>query len=143
MRPTPLRKILVETALRWQDRYGVAPAITSALSEVDAARLVGVPAVAYCRQMRDRTAVSRGCDFTWRDKRYQVKANRPSGKPGSTVTLVPKPKNYDWDFLVWILYNQDYSIAGAWIWPRAKFRARFEHVKRLSPEHYSRGRPLV
>ena len=60
--------------------------------------------------MQDRTAVAKGLDFEWSGCRYQVKANRPSGKPGSRVTLVPKPKNYDWDRLIWILYNVDYEI---------------------------------
>lgn len=48
-----------------------------------------------------RTAVSRGADFTFEKTRYQVKANRPSDKPGSFVTKVAKATNYEWDKLVW------------------------------------------
>jgi hypothetical protein len=102
-----LRDRLVAVSLEWQRRYGVAPSITTSISELDAARLVGMPDEDYSRFMQDKTAVAKGLDFEWSGCRYQVKANRPSGKPGSKVTLVPKPKNYDWDRLIWILYNVD------------------------------------
>jgi hypothetical protein len=98
-----LRDRLVAVALEWQSRYGVAPSITAPISELDAsitapiseldaARLVGMPEEAYSRFMQDKTAVAKGLDFEWSGNRYQVKANRPSGKPGSKVTLVPKPR---------------------------------------------------
>jgi len=100
-----LRQRLVSTALEWQHEYGVAPAITSVLSEYDAAVLVGCSEDGYSCYMKDKTAVSRGVDFVHDGTRYQVKANRPSGKRGSSVTLVAKAKNYDWDVLIWILYT--------------------------------------
>ena len=37
-----LRDKLVETALEWQKKFGVAPQITSTLSEFDAAILIGM-----------------------------------------------------------------------------------------------------
>lgn len=37
-----LRDILVDVALQWQAIFGVAPSITSSISEYDAAMLVGV-----------------------------------------------------------------------------------------------------
>jgi hypothetical protein len=77
-----IRQQLVSVALEWQKRFGVAPAITSALSGYDAAILVGCPEEDYSRFMQNRTAVSKGADFVYNGKRYQVKANRPSGKPG-------------------------------------------------------------
>ena len=51
-----------------------------------------------------RTAVTRGTDFCCNGLRYQIKACRPSGKPGSFITWVPKATNYEWDRLVWLLY---------------------------------------
>jgi hypothetical protein len=51
-----------------------------------------MPEEAYSRFMQDKTAVAKGLDSEWSGYRYQVKANRPSGKPGSRVTLVPKPR---------------------------------------------------
>ncbi|MDQ5857016.1 MAG: hypothetical protein M3542_01885 [Acidobacteriota bacterium] len=92
--------------------------------------------------MRTRTAVSRGYDFVFRDKRYQVKANRPSGKPGSFVTLVGKPKNYDWDVLIWILYDSAYRIQEAWLWDAAAYRERFEARSRISPNDMRGGLAL-
>jgi hypothetical protein len=87
-----LRDRLVAVALEWQRRYGVAPAIATPISELDAARLVGMPDENYTQFMQDKTAVAKGLDSEWSGYRYQVKANRPSGKPGSRVTLVPKPR---------------------------------------------------
>jgi hypothetical protein len=109
-----LRSRLVEIALRWQNCFGVAPQITSAISELDAAqKLKGMPEEDYCADCRKRTSVTKGYDFRFRDLRYQVKANRPSGKPGSPVTLVAKAHNYDWDKLIWILYDRNYEIQEA------------------------------
>ena len=109
-----LRDKLVETALQWQECFGVAPSITSAVSEYDAAMLVGMTEKEYSEYMQDKTAVSKGADFIFKGIRYQVKANRPSGKKGSFVTMVPKASNYEWDKLIWILYNKNYVIQEAW-----------------------------
>ena len=59
----------------------------------DAAMLVGMSEKEYSDYMRDKTAVAKGTDFVYRNIRYQVKANRPSGKKGSFVTMVPKASN--------------------------------------------------
>ncbi|MGC9969960.1 MAG: hypothetical protein ABSE56_05160 [Bryobacteraceae bacterium] len=142
-RAAELRSRLVEVALSWQERFGVAPAITSALSELDAALLVGMSEDEYCSDCNSRTAVTRGCDFTHRGCRYQVKANRPSGRPGSFVTLVGKANNYDWDKLIWILYDRGYTIQEAWEWHVGEYRRRFETVGRLSPTHMRLGRRLL
>lgn len=74
-----LRERLVRIALDWQVKYGVAPSITLTLSEYDAARLIGCSDDEYSMQGQDRTAVSKGYDFEFQGKHYQVKANRPSG----------------------------------------------------------------
>jgi len=137
-----LRARLVEVALRWQERFGVAPAVTGALSEFDAALLVGMSEDEYCSDCASRTAVTRGCDFTHRECRYQVKANRPSGQRGSFVTLVGKANNYEWDKLVWILYDRGYAIQEAWEWDVDDYRRCFETVGRLSPGHMRQGRCL-
>lgn len=138
-----LRSRLVATALEWQAAFGVAPAITSVLSEFDAAGLVGCPLGTYCEGASVRTAVSKGHDFTCNGVRYQVKANRPSGKPGSPVTLVAKASNYDWDRLIWILYDPPYQIVEAWEWTVAEYRVQFDVIGRLSPRHMRGGRRLA
>ena len=100
-----LRNTLVETCLAWQKSFGVSPHVTSAISELDAARLVGLSSRQYSLACKGRTAVSAGYDFKYGKNRYQMKANRPSGAKGSKVTRVGKPKNLNWDILIWILYN--------------------------------------
>lgn len=144
--PSPeqsLRDRLVTTALAWERRYSVAPAITSALSEYDAARLIGHDDESFSLDCVGRTAVSRGCDFTHAGLRYQIKANRPSGKQGSFVTLVSKASNYEWDRLIWILYDRDYQLQEAWEWDVGDYRLAFDAKARLSPADMRRGRTLL
>ena len=133
---------LVEIALQWQERYGVAPSITSTISEYDAAMLVGMSENEYSAYMKDKTAVNKGSDFVFNNTRYQVKANRPSGKKGSFVTMVPKAANYEWDRLIWILYDKNYVIQEAWEWGVEEYKDAFDAIKRLSPDHYRKGRCL-
>ena len=137
-----LRTQLVASVLEWERRYAVAPSATSAVSEFDAALLVGHSPESFARQAQGRTAVSRGTDFDLGGVGYQVKANRPSGKPGSRVTLVAKATNYEWHRLIWILYNPRFEIEEAWIWDVESYRREFDAVKRLSPEHMRRGTRL-
>ncbi len=138
-----IRFKLVDVSLDWQDAFGVAPQITSQLSELDAAMLIGMPIQEYSEFMQDKTAVSKGSDFVYKNVRYQVKANRPSGKKGSRVTKVPIANNYNWDVLIWILYNKAYEIQEAWSWEVSKYRIEFEGTKRLSPDDYRKGKRLV
>lgn len=137
-----LRDTLVETALAWEKMYGNAPAITSVLSEFDAAMMIGLTPEQYSATMQGATTVQRGFDFRFNGSRYQVKANRPSGKPGSFVTIVPKASNYDWDYLIWILYNPRYEIEEAWLWNVNDYISAFDQIKRLSPAHYRKGQRL-
>ena len=138
-----LRHELVKLSLKWQKLYGVAPQITTVISEYDVAMLLGMPEEEYSFYMQDKTAVSKGCDFEYNGKRYQIKANRPSGKPGSKVTIVAKASNYDWDYLIWVLYNKEYIMQEAWIWEREEYIKEFDTKKRISPDDYRRGTKLV
>ena len=137
-----LRDKLVKIALQWQERFGVAPSITSTISEYDAAMLVGMSENEYSEYMKDKTAVNKGSDFVFKNIRYQVKANRPSGKIGSFVTMVPKATNYEWDRLIWILYDKNYVIQEAWEWGVEEYKDAFDAIKRLSPDYYRKGRCL-
>jgi|SRR5712692_3988246 len=134
-----LRQQLVDAALAWEQAFCNAPAITSALSELDAALLIGMTHEQYCAAVQGTTAVSKGADFAFDGVRYQVKANRPSGKPGSFVTKVPKASNYE---LIWILYNRRYEIQEAWLWEVRAYKEAFDALARLSPDHYRKGIPL-
>src|SRR5207244_12966830 len=82
-----------------------------------------------------RTAVTRGTDFCCNGLRYQIKACRPSGKPGSFIAWVPKATNYEWDRLVWLLYDREFQLLEAWKWCVAAFPTSFDTIKRLSPAH--------
>lgn len=137
-----LRERLVQSALAWQHAFSNAPAITSALSEYDAAMRLGMTPDEYSASMQGVTAVQEGYDFRFKGKRYQVKANRPSGKPGSRVTLVAKARNYKWDYLVWVLYNCQYEVQEVWLWERSKYEELFHAKKRLSPKDYRQGTQL-
>lgn len=137
-----LRSALVTVVLEWERRYGVAPAITSAISEYDAARLVGHSAESFGLDCTGRTAVTRGTDFRHKNVRYQLKASRPSGKPGSFVTLVSKAKNFEWDRLIWLLYDREFRIQEAWEWAANDYQKQFRDAARLSPKHMRRGRSL-
>ena len=104
--------------------------------------LVGLTEAEYSAAMSRATAVQKGYDFSYGGKRYQIKGNRPSGKPGSFVTWVPKATNYDWDCLVWVLYNRQYIIQEAWLWEVEAYQTAFHTVTRLSPAHHRGGRRL-
>ena len=137
-----LRERLVEIALEWQEKFGVAPNITNTISEYDAAMLVGMSEEQYSDFMQDMTAVNKGFDFIFNGIRYQIKACRPSGKPGSKVTKVPNVRNYDFDKYIWILYNKEYEIQEAWEWDVKDFKTTFKIGKRISPEEIRSGKHL-
>jgi len=140
-----LRQNLIDLALEWERRYGVAPSVVSAISEYDAAtRLVGMSDIEYSRYMQEqnRTAVSSGHDFFYKNIRYQIKAHRPSGKPGSKITNVGKVRNYGWDILIWIRYNKEYKIEEAWSWEREGYIEVFGSAKRISPADMRKGRRI-
>lgn len=138
-----LRAGLVDATLAWERAYGNAPLVTTVLSEYDAAILVGHTDAEYADSMRGVTTVQKGFDFVFKGRRYQVKGNRPSGKPGSTVTWVPKATNYEWDFLVWILYDPRFVIQEAWQWEVEAYKKAFYEIKRLSPSHMRNGVNLL
>ena len=104
--------------------------------------LVGMSENEYSDYMKDKTAVNKGSDFVFTNIRYQVKANRPSGKKGSFVTKVPKATNYEWDRLIWILYDKNFVMQEAWEWEVKDYKLAFDNIKRLSPDHYRKGRCL-
>lgn len=147
MMNNPLRDKLVSITLEWEKRYGVAPRTTDAISKYDAAMLVGFLEPEYSRFMQGKTAVAKGSNFQYGGVRYQVKANRPSGKPGSRVTLVANAaktaRKYEWDRLIWILYDKNYEMQEAWQWDVEPYKQTFSENQRLSPDHYRKGVKLL
>ncbi|WP_197044229.1 MULTISPECIES: hypothetical protein [unclassified Rhizobium] len=118
----------------------MAPSIMSAISGYDAAvTLLGMSEKEYGASVKLATAAGGGFDFQFKGQRFQIKANRPSDKRGSAVTVVPKVRNYDWDQLIWILYSRDYEILEAWKWPREAYQREIQPLPRVSPNHMRRG----
>jgi hypothetical protein len=138
-----LRDLLVKVSLEWEKRFGVAPRVTCDIAEFDAARLVGASLRLGNGRCSADTAVTNGVDFRKGSEHYQVKSNRPSGKPGSKVTLVGKATNYNWNKLVWILYDKFYNIEDAREFNCDKYKLFFESKKRLSPDDMSLGTKLT
>lgn len=138
-----LRERLVNVALEWERAFGNAPAITSAVSEFDAAMLLGMSTSDYSAAMKGSTSVQRGFDFRFGGLRIQVKGTRPSGKPGSAITKVPGVRNFDWDCLVWISYTKAFDIVEAWLWESAEYQHAFGGVIRISPAQMRKGRSLL
>jgi hypothetical protein len=122
-----IREKLVNIALNWQDKFSVAPSITSTISEYNAALIIGMSETGYSKSVQGQTAVQKGYDFIYKGLRYQVKANRSSGKEGSKVKVVPRAKNYDWDILIWLLYNKEYQIQEAWGWEVDSYKKQFDN----------------
>jgi len=137
-----LRDLLIDVALEWEKRFAVAPRITADIAEYDAAKLVGTSLRIGKGRKETDTAVMKGCDFCKNKEKYQVKSNRPSGKPGSPVTLVGKASNFDWDKLVWILYDREYNIEEAWEFTNDQYRRLFELKNRISPQDMRKGSKL-
>ncbi len=127
------RADLVRIALAWQDAFGVAPDITRALSELDAALLVGMTEDEYCADGEFRTAVTRGEDFALRGIRCQVTANRPSGKKGSKVTRVTLKRKFERNRHIGLLSNQEYVLLAAWEFTVDVYKSTFGQSERTMP----------
>lgn len=129
-----LRSDLVRIALEWENAFGVAPqGVTGAVAEFDAAMLTGHSPESYSLEMQGTTAVRKGFDFRYSGERYQEKGNRSSGKSGSFVTRTGKPSNQDWDFFIWALYDESYTIQEAWRWDVDAFEVKLAPLERLGP----------
>lgn len=99
--------------------------------------LLGMSVAQYSEAMQDATAVRKGFDFEFPvGTRIQVKANRPSGKKGSDPSKIGKPKNLDWDVLIWILYDTQYRIVEAWRWHRELYEIECHSLPYLRPTHF-------
>ncbi len=137
-----LRAQLVQIAPQWEECCGVAPQITNAIAELDAARLVGMAEEKYCADGRKRTGVTRHFDFIHEGRRYEVTGNRPSGKKGSKVSKVGDKLKKDCDFIVWILYDPCYVMEEAWEFATENYKRMFENVAHLRPPHMRLGHRL-
>ena len=142
-RTSELRNRLVSVALEWERVFGVEPLILSTVSEYDAARLVGHTDDSYRQDRLRRTAVTYGSDFTYNGLRYHIKANQAGSRAGSFVSRVSEARNYNWDILIWLLYDHNFIIQEAWEWEVGRYRAEFEGRSPLSVSDMRQGKRLL
>jgi len=138
-----LREQLIKLCLDWEKLLGVAPHITGAISEFDAMKLIGMSEKEILDESKDKTSRQKGHDFIHNDVKYQVKANRPSYRKNSPVTITAKAKNYDFDKLIWILYNQEFVIQEAYEWNVNEYKEKCEFLKQVRPVHLRQGKRVA
>lgn len=143
-----LRDKLVSIVLEWEREFGCFPGqagVTAAVSEYDAAILLGCSEADYAGCLKKRTAVSKHYDFETADgRKVQVKANRPSGKPGSKVwNAGPKVDSSGWDLLVYILYDPNYNREEAWKFTGEEYERLFGNKKTLTLVDMRQGTSLT
>jgi hypothetical protein len=45
--------------------------------------------------------------------------------------MVPKATNYEWDRLIWILYDKNFVMQEAWEWEVKDYKLAFDNIKRI------------
>jgi hypothetical protein len=145
MEPKLLRDRLVETAIEWQEKYGVSPRvspiITPAIAEYDAARIIGISEEEYAELERDRHLAF---NFIYKGKRYRTRGSRQkslSERPEGTV-IYEKPKDFEWDCFIFILYRKSYVIEEAWLWEVASYKEFFYQNDKMSFSDMRQGKYL-
>ena len=137
-----LRTTLVALVPEWEKRYGVAPFITAAVSEYDAARLVGHTPETFFAGLRgshgsysrhglllQRSSVSDQSLSAQRKTRFvhYLGAKSNELRMGSTGLAS---------------VCGEFQLLEAWEWYVADYQSSFDTIKRLSPAHMRTGRRL-
>ena len=141
-----IRDQLVQTTLEWEKTFGFFPGqagITAAVSEYDAAIRLGLNQDQYRVSITGRSSVGRGYDFKFMNKKIQVKANRPSGRPGSDVwNAGPKVKTDGWHILIYMLNDKDYVIQEAYWFDCDTYERMFSNKEKLRLDDMRMGNKL-
>jgi len=141
-----IRDQLVQTVLKWEKMFGFFPGqagITAAISEYDAAMMLGHDEAEYIKSIAGRGPVGRGHDFVFKNKKIQVKANRPGGRPGDAVwNAGPKVKTDGWDILIYILYDKGYVAQEAYQFDCDEYERMFSNRTSLRLEDMRKGNKL-
>ena len=53
--------------------------------------------------------------------------------------MVPRARNFDWDYLIWVLYNSKYEIEEAWLWDVASYQSELDLSKKVRPGDMRQG----
>ena len=141
-----IRDQLVQLVLEWEERFGFFPGqagITAAVSEYDAAMMLGHNEAEYIISVAGRSPVGCGHDFVFKNKKIQVKANRPGGRSGDTVwNAGPKMITGGCDILIYLLYNKDYVVQEAYQFDCNEYEEMFSNKKSLRLEDMRKGKRL-
>ncbi|MBF0125669.1 MAG: hypothetical protein HQM02_00510 [Magnetococcales bacterium] len=135
-----LRSDLIAVARKWQEQYRVSPANLSVIAGFDTAMLLGMSEEHYADFMQERSFVAgREVDLIFERKRYLVKACRQADRSGSSVKYAPKAQHLQWDILVFLMYDADYALMGAWRMSCEDYKRQCDPKERLTPEDYQQG----
>lgn len=138
------REKFLLAAMEWQDKYGLSPVNLLVLATVDAALLVGMQAEAFAYFMQEKGSTpAMKMDFIHEEVRYLVKTSRqynPMGRP--VVQYVSKAQHRDWDYIVFILYDAEYSIIGAWKISAHEYLQKCDGLEKLKSEDYQIGNKI-
>lgn len=136
------RDALTTIGLGWEERYGLSPLNLNVIAARDAALLVGMSDERYSLHMQDRVfPAPSDVDFIYNKKRYVVRSVRQS--PATDARHVPKVHSVGWDFLVFIVYDAQFGIVGAWQMPNDLYLLQCGQKERLVPEDYQVGKSLA
>ena len=152
-----LREKLIDIALKWEEEYYVAPSITCAISEYDAKKAAVKQLKKEKKKVnvieeQNKTAVTRGHDFILEVEghqvKYQVKGSRPSDNNKKVTKVSPArvDNSKHWDILIWVLYDQNYTIQKIVSWTYKKYKKKFKDkiennriIKRISNKEMLEG----
>ncbi|MBF0190757.1 MAG: hypothetical protein HQL99_06345 [Magnetococcales bacterium] len=135
------RDTMTMLALAWEERYGLSPLNLSVLAARDAALMVGMSDERYSLHMQDRVfPAPSDVDFIYNKKKFIVRSVRHS--PSTDARHVPKAHASGWDSLVFIVYDAQYAILGAWQMSNDEYMVQCAQKERLVPEDYQVGKRL-
>ncbi|MBF0272703.1 MAG: hypothetical protein HQL98_11645 [Magnetococcales bacterium] len=135
------RDAMTMVALAWEERYGLSPLNLSVLAARDAALLVGMSDERYSLHMQDRVfPAPSDVDFIYNKRRFIVRSVRHS--PSTDARHVAKAHASGWDLLVFIVYDAQYEILGAWQMSNEEYLVQCAQKERLVPEDYQVGKRL-
>lgn len=159
---------LIKCSIEFENQTGIVPAVSSALSEIDAMIGIGMSEKDIFGYKIKQKTRQKGHDFEYRGLKYQVKVDRESIKEGfgpgkNKHNSLISPRG-EWDVLIWIEYDCDYKIISAYKWTKKDFKDKkikdenkktkkirhfnslkwmFDHNNGIRPQHIKQGNKIT
>lgn len=133
---------LINISLKWEKEYGIVPKILPEILKYDAVIYIDYDLDAYAKQIKTRKTNPSGYDILFKGKKYLVKGGRRIGENISTISPMDKPKNKNWDYLIWILYDQEFKVLEVWQWENKVFYKKFQNKTRITADKMRTGKYL-